>query len=297
VWRRSGRRWGYNFFMANVLTAIHNIIAGRRFAVLDQASSSNRINRQGEPFEVFIRRALAGDFVSESETELAKKTQAVFSYASHDSSPPDLMIRGGDAIEIKKFESFANTIQLNSSYPKAVLRSDYPLLSAECRKCEDWKQKDLVYILAVIKAKKIQELWFVDGATYVASREVYESVFERIKASVHSTEGLSIKDSELGRVTRIDPLNRTQLRIRGMWLIEHPRVAFAELFSSAKSAGFRLYGVMRQEKYQQLLAQEPMLETSLKQAGCVISPKNVLDPNNRARVLEVATLQFEANHA
>jgi hypothetical protein len=165
--------------MVSVLNAIYNIAVGQHFSVLDQANSTNRINRQGEPLEVFIRRALVGDFFSSSEIELAKKTQNVFSYASHDSSPPDLMIRGGDAIEIKKFESFSNTIQLNSSYPKAALHSDYPLLSTECRQCEFWQQKDLIYILAVVKAKKIQEMWFVDGAVYAASRDVYESVFER----------------------------------------------------------------------------------------------------------------------
>jgi hypothetical protein len=283
--------------MVSILNAIHNIVVGRRFAVYDQARSTNRMNRQGEPLEVFIRRALAGDFVSESEVQLAQRTQDFFSYASHDSSPPDLMIHGGDAIEIKKFESFANTIQLNSSYPKAHLHSDYPLLSAECRQCEDWQQKDLIYILAVVKAKKIQELWMVDGATYAASREVYESVFERIKSAVHATEGLSINDSELGRVTKIDPLNRTQMRIRGMWLIEHPRVAFERLFVATKAASFRLRAVMRQEKYNQLIAQEPTLETNLRQAGCSIATNTVLDPNNRARVLEVATVQFEANHA
>jgi hypothetical protein len=283
--------------MVSVLNAIYNIVVGQRFSVLDQANSTNRINRQGEPLEMFIRRALVGNFVTSSEIELAKQSQDIFSYASHDSSPPDLMIRGGDAIEIKKFESFSNTIQLNSSYPKSVLHSDYPLLSAECRQCETWQQKDLIYILAVVKAKKIQEIWFVDGATYAASRDVYESVFDRIKASVHTTEGLNIKNSELGRVTQIDPLNRTQLRIRGMWLIEHPRVAFAQLFKSVKSTGVQLYGVLRHEKYRQLIAQEPRLETSLKQAGCVIATSHVLDPNNRARVLDVTTLHFEASHA
>jgi hypothetical protein len=281
--------------MVSILNAIHNIVSGRRFSVLDQASSSNRINRQGEPLEVFIRRALANDFVSVSETELAKKTQDIFSYASHDSSPPDLMIRGGDAIEIKKFESFANTIQLNSSYPKAHLHSDYPLLSAECRRCENWQQKDLIYILAVVKTKKIQELWFVDGAVYSASRDMYESVFERIKASVHATQGLSVGNSELGRVTHIDPLNRTQLRIRGMWLIEHPRVAFGQLFVPTKNTYFRLRAVLRQEKYNRLIATDPSLETGLQAAGCVVASNTVLDPNNRARVLEVATLQFEAD--
>jgi hypothetical protein len=284
--------------MSHVLTAIKNILAGQHFSLKDQAVGVNRINRQGEAFEVFMRRAFANDFTATSEVELTKRTQTVFSYASSGSNPPDLILRGGDAIEIKKFEKVVSTIQLNSSYPKAFLDSDYSLLTEECRKCEpNWIRKDLIYVLAVIQSKKIQEMWFVDGACYAASREVYESVFDRIKMSVHSSMGLEVTDSELGRIINVDPLQRTQLRIRGMWLMTHPRVAFASLFTPSKSSKLSIRVVLRESKYQKFIEQTPTIAAELQQFGCVIQSNDVLDPNNRAKVLAVKTLQFETSHA
>ncbi len=284
--------------MSHVLTAIKNILAGQHFSLSDQAVGINRVNRQGEAFEVFMRRAFANDFTAASEIELTKRTQGIFSYASSGSNPPDLILRGGDAIEIKKFEKAVSTIQLNSSYPKAFLDSNYALLTEECRRCEpNWIRKDLIYVLAVIQSKKIQELWFVDGACYAASREVYESVFERIKTSVHSSIGLEVTNSELGRIINVDPLQRTQLRIRGMWLMEHPRVAFASLFTPSKRAKLTIRVVLRESKYQKFIADTPNIEAELQQLGCVIRPNDVLDPNNRAKVIPVTTLQFEAGYA
>ena len=284
--------------MSHVLTAIKNILAGQHFSLNDQAVGGNRVNRQGEAFEVFMRRAFANDFTAASEIELTKRTQGIFSYASSGSNPPDLILRGGDAIEIKKFEKAVSTIQLNSSYPKAFLDSDYALLTEECRRCEpNWIRKDLIYVLAVIQSKKIQELWFVDGACYAASSEVYESVFERIKTSVHSSIGLDVTNSELGRIINVDPLQRTQLRIRGMWIMEHPRVAFASLFTPSKKTRLSIRVVLCESKYQNFVQHSPSIEAELQQLGCIIQSNDVLDPNNRAKVIPVKTLQFEAGHA
>lgn len=288
----------YNFAVSNILSAIHNIIAGQHFSLLDQAIGTNRINRQGESFEMFARRAFANDFTSANEIEFAKQTEAIFSYASSDSNPPDLMIRGGDALEVKKFESSPSTIQLNSSYPKAFLHSDYPLLTAECRNCEPWKRKDLIYILAVIPkgSHKIREIWFVDGACYAAERDIYESVFKRLKTSVHSTLGLKVSDSELGRIINVDPLQRTQLRIRGMWLIQHPRVAFQNLFSNVQKNSFSIRAILRETKFLEIIGQNNALEQQLEQIGCVLTRADVLNPNNRAKVIEVRTLSFDGTH-
>ncbi len=198
--------------MSHVLSAIRNIISGQHYALNDLAVGNNRVNRQGEAFEVFVRRAFANDFVASTEIELVARTEHIFSYASSGSNPPDLMIRGGDAIEIKKFESAVSTIQLNSSYPKAFLESNYSLLTNACRTCEpNWIIKDLIYVMAVVKSSRIQEIWFVDGACYAANREVYESVFTRVKTSVHAGDGLEVRDSELGRIINVDPLSRTKL--------------------------------------------------------------------------------------
>ena len=48
------------------------------------------------------------------------------------------MIKGGDAIEVKKTESANTSLALNSSYPKSHLTSANPMITNECRTCEEW---------------------------------------------------------------------------------------------------------------------------------------------------------------
>ena len=48
-----------------------------------------------------------------SETEKLEKWNEVFSYLGNNSNPPDAMLRGGDAIEIKKLETDSKELALN----------------------------------------------------------------------------------------------------------------------------------------------------------------------------------------
>ena len=57
--------------------------------------------------------------------EALEKYSEVFSYLGNTSNPPDMIIKDGDAIEVKKIEGF-NTLMLNSSYPKQKLYSSSP---------------------------------------------------------------------------------------------------------------------------------------------------------------------------
>lgn len=62
----------------------------------------------------------------------------MFSYIGNQNNPPDSMLRNGDAIEVKKIESKKAALALNSSYPKAKLYADSPMINKECRECEKW---------------------------------------------------------------------------------------------------------------------------------------------------------------
>jgi hypothetical protein len=53
-------------------------------------------------------------------------------------NPPDSMLKGGDAIEVKKVGSHSSQIQLNSSFPKDKLHSHDRLITRECVNCEEW---------------------------------------------------------------------------------------------------------------------------------------------------------------
>ncbi|MDE4959452.1 NgoPII family restriction endonuclease, partial [Francisella tularensis subsp. holarctica] len=47
------------------------------------------------------------------------------------------MIKGGDALEVKKTQSANSILALNSSYPKADLRSSSQMNTNESRACDD----------------------------------------------------------------------------------------------------------------------------------------------------------------
>ena len=75
----------------------------------------------GVALEEFVKNAFADCFDCNEKTVIQAQSK-VFSYLGNSNNPPDAMLRGSDAIEIKKLTSIGNTqMQLNSSYPKNKL--------------------------------------------------------------------------------------------------------------------------------------------------------------------------------
>jgi NgoPII restriction endonuclease len=141
-------------------------------------------------------------------------------------------------------------------------------------------------------------LWFVDGACYAANRDVYEKVFARIHGAVSETKHVTfMKSREFARVIKIDPLERTVLRVRAMWEIQHPNKAFQDLLGQKSTKNFQMLAILPESKYQQILSSDPKLEIELDRLGIQRIPTQVLDPNNRANILNVRFIQYEANHA
>lgn len=56
-----------------------------------------------------------------------------FSYIGNQNNPPDLMIKHGDAIEIKKIQTANANLVLNSSYPKDKLYANNPMITKTVR--------------------------------------------------------------------------------------------------------------------------------------------------------------------
>jgi hypothetical protein len=153
----------------------------------------------------------------------------VFSYLGNANNPPDLILKNGDAIEVKKIESLNSQIALNSSYPKSKLFSDDPMITDACRNCEEntWIEKDLIYTIGVTEKGRLKLVWFIYGDCYAAEKQVYERVKTAICDGIRQISGIEFtKTKELGRVNNVDPLGITYLRIRGMWGIENPIKVF-----------------------------------------------------------------------
>lgn len=146
--------------MNNIINAIINLVKSPKIDLEHQSTSKNRANSMGESLEEYIKDLFAGTVSIKDPIIRNEKLSHTFSYLGNQNNPPDIMLINGDAIEVKKIESKSASLALNSSYPKAKLFSDNPLLKKECRECENWSIKDMLYAVGYVKNNKLSSLAF-----------------------------------------------------------------------------------------------------------------------------------------
>ena len=123
--------------MKNILDAIVNIIQLPNLNVNDLTSGNNRATNVGDGLENFIKDAFSNNLSNDKNDKLENYSNT-FSYECSKTTPPDLMLIKGDAIEVKKTESVRSELQLNSSHPKSKLLSSSPLINNHCKTCEEY---------------------------------------------------------------------------------------------------------------------------------------------------------------
>ena len=240
----------------NILTAIANIAANPICELRSYYESRNRANSMGEALENYVKDVFAGTLTETNEQTRLERLEQVFSYQGNQNNPPDTIIRNSDAIEVKKIESAGSQLALNSSYPKAKLFADSPMITTACRECEDWTEKDILYAVGVVNGNHLTKLFFVYGIDYAASAEVYERIKSVISTGVNTIPDVEFAATkELGRVNRVDPLGITYLRIRGMWGIENPAKVFSYVHTPANSE-FEFVAVINTDKYNSFPAED-----------------------------------------
>ena len=183
-------------------------------------NSNNRIQSVGESLEEFIKLS----FFNWNDNKLKyNEEEGVFSYIGNKNNPPDLMLKEEEAIEIKKISSPLSDLALNSSYPKSKLYKIDPMITEDCRIAEEWREKDLIYIIGYVKENKLKYLFLIDGPCYCAKNKLYENIKDRLQEGIKNIPNLDFWETkELGKIKKVDPLGITTLRIRGMWHIENP---------------------------------------------------------------------------
>ena len=239
--------------MTNILEAIYNISLLDDLVVNDITFGSNRATSVGDGLETFVKDSLANTFGDIDKKERINRYQSVFSYQGSSRTPPDLMIRNGDAIEVKKVESITTDLQLNSSHPKAKLFATSSLINKHCKECEDWEVKDFIYAIGHLPkgSKTLSSLWFIDGSVYAADEKLYLNLKEALTESIESTENIDFSPTnEIGRVNNVDPLKITNLRIRGMWLLQPPFKVFDYVHKYDKTKKFQCICILPNTKYE-----------------------------------------------
>lgn len=277
--------------MADVLLAIANIIKFGGNIPEYKANYDIRINSSGEQFERYIKDAFVGFSPNAYPTY-----GGIFSWTGNQNNPPDLMLAGGDAFEIKKIEGIKATLALNNSPPRDKLGSDDPRISKGCKEAEEWAEKDLFYVVGCIdkKEKAVKYVFFVQGTCYAASKDVYEKVPKVLAGGIMGTakrENLEIIETkELGRVKRVDPLGITNFRVRGMWEIENPIKVFGEKIGYSPSSKFSVFGIMEKSKFESFPRSSRALLSSAH--GIRISNAALPSPNNPAKTLDAIIISW-----
>lgn len=277
----------------NLLIAITNLVKNPITNLVSHYRSSNRINNMGDALEFYIKDLFCNSL---EVNELEKKNEIYskyFSYIGNQNNPPDIIIKQGDAIEVKKIESLRSGIALNSSYPKDKLYSDSPMITTACRNCEDWREKDLVYVIGVSNDNKLKALWLVYGNCYSASKEVYERVRDKISNGVNELQDVEFSETnELGRVNKVDPLGITYLRIRGMWGIENPIKVFDYVVPTEQNPELFVNAILLKDKYLSFPEKDRKNLESLIGDNFVIKDVEIKSPNNPTRLLAAKLLNF-----
>jgi len=220
-----------------------------------------------------------------------------FSYLGNQNNPPDIMLLNGDAIEVKKIESKSAALALNSSYPKAKLFSDNPLLKNECRECENWSVKDMLYTVGCVKDNKLSSLAFVYGDDYCAKKETYEKIKSTIKEGVEAIPDVEFTETrELGHVNRVDPLGITYLRVRGMWGIENPFNVFSYVYKRNENNLFSFMCLINQDKFDTFENTRELYNLAQNNKYLEILDVKIKNPNNPAqlRYAKLITFHLEA---
>lgn len=286
---------------SNVLKALINISKLKDFQISQiyhHSEGGNRITNKGDRLEYFIKDAFCGCI---NEKDRNKVNNIIYpqhlSYLGSQTKIPDVIIKKGDAIEIKK-TSHSET-QLNSSFPKRSLKKT-DNITEECKNCEDdiggWTIKDMQYVFGNINDTnlKINTLWFLHAKTMIADESLYENIFEELQGSLRQTHFNNSDTDELARFNNIDPLKITSLRVRGMWLLNHPVTVFnyistvmkihQEAISSRSSNKKKKYviAIMLKDKYLSFDKKDQKEVEKL----CIKEEIKIKNPNNPAKSVD-----------
>jgi hypothetical protein len=279
--------------MSNILVAIKNVVENPVLNVRSLKTGRNRMNSVGEALESYVKDIFADSFQLEG-VQWNKRISEVFSYTGNQNNPPDMILRNGDAIETKKIQTPNNDLALNSSYPKSKLFADSKMVNDTCRKSEDWTEKDLIYVVGHTGDEEVKYLWFVYGDCFVADKEIYERITNTISEGISNIPDVEFSiTNELGRVTRVDPLGITALRISGMWQITNPNRVFAYLNCYDKTAKFQVICLMKTEKFNSFSKKDRNELLGLKKENYAIEDVEIKNPNNPAQLLNAKLITYK----
>lgn len=276
----------------NIINAIINLVQNPVTQLVNYYQGRNRANNAGDALEEYVKDIFANSF-DMSEGERLERINTVFSYLGNNSNPPDAMLKGGDAIEVKKIESDNASLALNSSYPKHTILSSSPMISSACKAAERWSEKDIIYAVGVVRENRLKHLCMVYGLDYCASDECYSRIKNTIKAGVESIAGVEFTESrELGHINRVDPLGITYMRVRGMWGIENPWKVFHYVYTRDHSKEFTFMCIINETKWKSFDNRQELVDLAQVISGLSVTDIRIKNPDNPAQLYNAKLISF-----
>jgi len=280
--------------MSNILKAFINIVSNYQLNISDIIQGNNRANNMGEGLETYIKDIFASTSTETNVQRRLEKLSRIYSYQGNKNNPPDLMLRNSDAIEIKKLESKNSAIALNSSYPKARLFANSPMITTACKNCEEWDIKDMLYAVGYTNQSILKSLWLVYGDCFCAGKETYERIKNTISSGITTIPDIEFTETkELGKVKKVDPLGITDLRIRGMWHIDNPNKTFNYIYTYDDTKDFQLICLMKKEKYESLPNEDRVAIENIENDDVEIQDIKIKNPNNPVQLIDAKLLVFK----
>lgn len=279
--------------VTNVLRAIANLAEDPITRLQDHYRSNTRANAMGDSLEAYVKDLFANTLREDNaETKNTIYSQH-FSYIGNQNNPPDFIIKNGDAVEVKKIQTYGSSLALNSSYPKDKLHSSSNMITDSCRSCENWTEKDLIYAIGTVIGGELRSLWFIHGECYAADKSIYESKKEAISQGINELPDIEFSETnELARVNRVDPLGITYFRIRGMWGIENPATVYRYLLPSTNNVHLSVNAIMLKDKYRCSPDTDKSRIERLSSRGLTIQDVKIKSPNNPANLLDAKFISF-----
>lgn len=275
----------------NIINAIINLVNNPVVKVATEYKNKNRANSAGDALEEYVKDLFAGTFDTVKEKRIQKWNQ-VFSYLGGSNSPPDAMLKKGDAIEVKKIESDSQ-IALNSSYPKHKLYCDDSKITKKCKEAEDWKEKDIIYVIGIVKNGVLENLCMVYGLDYCASKDCYEGLLNRIKDETNVVPDVDFcSTKEIAHINNVDPLKITYMRVREMWGIENPWKVFDYVYTRDANAEFNFMCIINEDKWKTFKNTKEIENLSHSDKELKIIDVKIQDPDNPANLNNAKLITF-----
>lgn len=282
--------------MSNIINAIYNLVTDFENNFNRENHGLNRANQMGEALEEWVKDLFANTLHTQNEQQRLARLSETFSYLGNQNNPPDMILKNGDAIEVKKVIGKDATLALNSSYPKDKLLASSPLLTQECRNCEpNWREKDIIYVVGVVpKNQPLQSLCMVYDVDYAANHMIYERIRHTIVTGIQQIPDVEFTETnELAKVKKIDPLGITDLRVRGMWSIANPFKVFNYLYQRDFERPFNLMCLINLEKYQSFNNTEDIEQLVGQVPDFSIADVMIKNPNNPAQLKPAKLITFK----